>query len=364
MAFDFKSSLGFLKKGAAVKNDRSVGIDVGSAGIKVVELKKTETALTLSTYGELQVGPYLDQPSGAAVKLDQEQAIEALVDVIRESGVTADLSVFSVPLASSFLTTLSIKADGDEELNKMIPVEARKYIPIPLKEVALDWFEIGSREDTESKEMTHDILMAAIQNESLTLFQRQLLAIGKSNQPTEIETFSTIRAVADDNESSKIIIDLGASMSKLYIIKGTTLQKIHRFKGGGEQITKHLAELKGMPFGDAETIKTLYAADPTHSRDVKTAMSATLERAFHEFRRVIQQYQAENNVTFAEIHLVGGGAQLKQVPEYVADTFMLKPVVFNPFSRVAYPAFMEDVLSELGSSFTVALGAALRPHME
>jgi Tfp pilus assembly PilM family ATPase len=35
-------------------------------------------------------------------------------------------------------------------------------------------------------------------------------------------------------------------------------------------------------------------------------------------------------------------------------------ILANPFSKVAYPAFMEDIMDEIGPSFTVALGAALR----
>lgn len=363
MAFDFKSSLSFLKGAKSVNTDRSVGIDVGSSAIKVVELHQTEHALTLSTYGELQVGPYSNQPAGAAIKLDHEKSVEALVDVFRESGITADQSVFSVPLASSFLTTLSIQAET-EEVAKRIPVEARKYIPIPLKEVALDWFEVGQSVDKESDETTHNILMAAIQNESLTHFQRQLTAVGKYGQPTEIEAFSAIRSIAKDDKTTAIILDLGASMSKLYIVRGATLQKIHRVKTGGEYLTKKLAELRSVSFGEAETLKRDFASDPANAKDVKTAMVASLERAFFEFKRVVQQYQHENDVTFGEIHLIGGGAQLDQISEYVAETFALKPVVFNPFTRVAYPAFMEDVLKELGSEFSVALGAALRPFVE
>ena len=32
----------------------------------------------------------------------------------------------------------------------------------------------------------------------------------------------------------------------------------------------------------------------------------------------------------------------------------------DPFAKVAYPAFMEDILKQVGPSFTVAIGVALR----
>jgi type IV pilus assembly protein PilM len=364
MGFDLKGTFNFLKReGVTGGEKRSVGIDIGASTIKVVEIRETNGVLTLSTYGELQLGPYLDQPTGATVKLDQEQSTKALVDVIRESGVTAKRGVFSVPLASSFLTTIAITAKDTEEVVKMIPVEARKYIPIPLNEVALDWYEIENQNQAKDSP-TRDVLLAAIQNESLSSFQRLLNSIGMMSQPTEIEVFSAIRATVTEEQSSTLIIDLGASMSKLYLTKGYTLQKLHRVKTGGEQLTKRLSELRSCSFEEAEHLKRNEAANPEYARDIKTALVATMERPLQEFQRVIQLYTRQYGVTFDKVQLIGGGAQLDHISEYVSETLMLPVVVANPFARVAYPAFMEDVLDELGSSFSVALGAALRVHLE
>ena len=361
MAFDFKKILSVLKsEGKPGNDDRSVGIDIGASTIKVVEIKKTSTALTLATYGELQLGPYSGQPTGSTVKLDQEQSIKALIDVIRESGVQAKSGVLAVPLASSFLTNISLKVKDSAEVTKMIPVEARKYIPIPLNEVAIDWYELESDKNSD----TRNVLLAAIQNDTLLHYQMLLTSVGMSGQPTEIEAFSTIRSLVDGEDKVSVIIDLGASMCKLYIVKGTTLQKLHRVKVGGEQITKRLAELQNITFEKGEAIKREQANHENYAKDVKLAMQSTLERPFREFQRVVQQYQSNNDIQVDKIYVVGGGSQLDQVPEFINEIFSLPAEIHNPFSRIAYPAFMEDVLHELGPSFSVATGAALRPFLE
>jgi type IV pilus assembly protein PilM len=364
MAFDLKNTLSFLKRETNIGGeDRSVGIDIGSSTIKVVELKKTNTSLALSTYGELQLGPYSDQATGTTVKLDHDQTVKALVDVMRESGVVSKSGVLAVPLASSFLTTISLNAKDSSEVAKMIPVEARKYIPIPLNEVALDWYELEKNGKDANSEQS-EVLLAAIQNESLTHYQRLLSAVGMHAQPTEIEAFSAIRAVVEDLEAPSIIMDLGASMSKLYIIKGTTLQKLHRVKVGGEQITHELAELKKISFEEAELIKRESLVGGEYSREVKTSIQAVMERPFREFQRVVQQYQTQHGINFDRIYVIGGTAQLDQVSDYIKEVLAIEPQMYNPFSKVAYPAFMEDVLEDLGSSFAVATGAALRPYLE
>ena len=54
-----------------------MGIDIGSSSIKVVEIEQTSKALTLRTYGELQLGPYANQALGESVKLDEDQLTKA-----------------------------------------------------------------------------------------------------------------------------------------------------------------------------------------------------------------------------------------------------------------------------------------------
>ena len=46
--------------------------------------------------------------------------------------------------------------------------------------------------------------------------------------------------------------------------------------------------------------------------------------------------------------------------QFMADSLQYEVQFMNPFSKVSYPAFMEDMIPDLGPTFHVALGAALR----
>jgi Tfp pilus assembly PilM family ATPase len=110
----------------------AVGIDVGSSSIKVVEVQEKDEVLTLTTYGELQLGPYEGKELGEAVQLGAKSEQEALVDVIRESAVTLNSSVFAMPLSSSFVTNVSVEADPEADLSPMVRVEARQSLSTSL----------------------------------------------------------------------------------------------------------------------------------------------------------------------------------------------------------------------------------------
>ena len=83
---------------------------------------------------------------------------------MRESNVKAKDGVLAIPLTASFVTVVPISIKPGESLEGKIRVQARKYIPVPLQDVTLDWTELNAYGDEEV--VVHEILLAAIQNEA------------------------------------------------------------------------------------------------------------------------------------------------------------------------------------------------------
>ena len=78
---------------------------------------------------------------------------------------------------------------------------------------------------------------------------------------------------------------------------------------------------------------------------------------------MIDHYQTTHGVEVDTIYICGGASLFAGLAPMIQDATG-KPVdTINPFSKVAYPAFMEDAMREIGPSFVPALGAALR-HFE
>lgn len=361
MLFDLKKILSSLGTQVAEKPTKIVGIDLGSSSVKLVELELLDEVITLATYGELQLGPYAEMEMGSSVKLTTEKKIEAIVDVIRESGVGAKNGVFALSLASSFVTVMPLTAKEGEDISPRVHVEARKYIPVPITDVVLEWTEIVHPQ--EENPLTREVLLVAIQNDALADTKSILDSIGMKSHPSEIELFSSLRAVTKDSDDSVAVIDLGASMSKLYIAEDRFLQRIHRVQAGGAHATKAIAQKLSLSFEDAENLKRNYTPTHEHSLLIKKVMESTFDRAFQEFKRVIAQYELRSGTTVSRIVLTGGSATFPGMQLFAQYAFDREVEVTNPFTKVAYPAFMEDTLKEIAPTFSVALGAALR-HFE
>ena len=161
-----------------------IGIDIGSSSIKVVQLGKKGGKAMLETYGELALGPYGNLDIGVVTNLAVDDVVRALADVIKESNVTVRNGAIAIPSSSTLMFTISLPAKITEaELASVVPIEARKYIPLPITEVSMDWFQIpdesssfentpGSNSPTApTTEPKIEVLVVAIHNDVLTRYQ-------------------------------------------------------------------------------------------------------------------------------------------------------------------------------------------------
>lgn len=340
-----------------------VGIDIGSSSIKVVELQERKGVVTLSTYGELQLGPYAKKDVGESVVLTSSQEQEALVDVIRESAVKAKKAVFAMPLSSSFITNVTLDAGPQADLAALVRLEARKVIPASLSEVTLDWAEVDVADETKKEDSSpqkRSVLIAAIQNAALDRFKTLMQFAGLEQPPTEIECFSAIRSLYTAQDVNMAILDIGANSTKLYLAKNGLLMRIHRIRAGGAIATGRIASVLGVDFETAEIKKQNIDKTSSEFAEIKRAHDSSYERAFREFAQVITEYERVSGVTIPSLYVSGGGAMFPQMDTYIQSIINREVVRAHPFAKVAYPAFMQDTIKEIGPSFSVALGSAVR----
>lgn len=358
MAFSLPNIFSRITEPTTSSPTHTVGIDFGSSSIKVVEVEETDESLMLRTYGELQLGPYTGEPLGATVNLDNKQRIEAVTDVMREASVGSRHGALAMPLSSSFMTVVPLNAPRDEDLSKRIPVEARKYVPLPLSEVTLDWTELAALPGAETN--LREVMLAAIENKALADYRELLKTIGMTGEPAEIEPFSLVRALWKQGDTTIAIIDIGARTSKLYIVREEVLERLHRVASGGAQITARLSQLLNVSLEEAENFKRTYEKESEHGPDAYKAMASVLDGPLSQFKRIIDQYQARTGEGINRIVFSGGVSASPFFLAYANDALGYPSEIGNPFDKVAYPAFMEDTLEAIAPTFGVSLGASLR----
>lgn len=351
------------------KKDSSVlGIDIGSSAIKVIQIKKKRGRAVLETYGELALGPYAGIEVGRAASVPSEKIIEAIRDILRESKTTTVLSGIALPLSSSLISFISIPSVPEKQMADVIAIEARKYIPVPLNEVLLDWSVIPKEdayvtddEAAQPAKQGSDVLVVAIHNQYINDYQSIMTGSGLQPSFYEIEIFSSIRAVIDQGIATVMIIDMGARSTKLYIVERGILRASHIINKGSQDITLALSKAMSITVNEAETMKRSYGlkGGPEY-KELTEIITVNLDYIFYEANATLLNYQKKFNKNVSKVVLTGGGVLLKGFTDLAKISFQTDVIYADPFSKLETPAFLADEFSQAGPEFAVAIGVALR----
>lgn len=354
----------FFKKETSV-----LGVDIGSSSIKVVQIKKKRGRAVLETYGELALGPYGGVELGKAVALPPEKQIEAIKDLLAAAKTTTLTCGSTLPLTSSLITFITVPAVSEKQLGDVVSIEARKYIPVPLDEVFLDYSVIPEEEKfdddgTSQKETAaknREVLVVAIHNQYLNEYQSIMTGSGLQPLFYEIEIFSAIRAVADHGISTIMIIDMGARATKLYIVERGILRASHIINKGSQDITLALSKALSISTEEAEALKRSKGlkGGPEY-KELTEIITLNLDYIFYEANSALLNYQKKYQKNVGRVFLTGGGVLLKGFVDLAKVSFQTDVSYADPFTKLETPAFLAEELASAGPEFAVAIGSALR----
>jgi len=350
-------------------NKEALGIDIGSSAIKVVQLKKKNGKAILETYGVLSLGPYGGVEIGSVTNLKTEDLAKALIDVMKESNVTTKSAVISIPSLSSLIFTLSLPSNVSEsQLSKIIPIEARKYIPVPITEVTLDWFVIPQEAESFESDGSNqakvqsktEVLVVAIHNDMLSKYQEILKKTELQSDSFEMEIFSNIRSSFNHDLAPVLLIDFGASKTKASIVESGVVRVFHVVNRGSQDISRNISQSLSVSFDEAEKLKRSVGLDPNIDSKVESIARLSTDYIFSDINSVVLAYEKKYNKNISKVVLVGGGSLLKGLLERAKENFKTEVIYSNPFSKTEAPAFLGPILEVSGPEFAVAVGLALR----
>ncbi len=359
MEFKLPSFSGFLSK----PSQSVLGIDIGTSSIKVVQLRRERGRVILETYGAIALGPYAGVEIGRATSLPVEKVTEALKDVLREANTTTLDAAISIPYASSLISLVKLQASLESQLAQVMPIEARKYIPVPINEVLLDWFVVtgGKQAGSDGK---IEVLLVAIHNDTIAKF-RSMAAEAKLNVGFfEIEVFSSVRASLDHGLAPVAVVDMGAATTKFYVVERGLIRESHIINHGSQDLTLAASRGLSITVAQAEERKRKFGLVATPDNTIKQSLELSLGPIASEIARTAASWEQSHNQALSALVLTGGGATLKGLKEFMQGKVQNELRLADPFGKTQAPAFLEAILKEAGPEFAVAVGLALRRLQE
>lgn len=343
-----------------------VGIDVGTSAIKVVQVKRTGGKIQLETYGELGLGTYANESAGKVVTLSPDIIATAIKDILREANVTTNAAVMSIQSQATLVFLIELPPVKESELAAIIPNEARKYIPVPLTEVSLDWYVVPQKQ-TYSEEQEGqapqkiEVVVVAVRNETLSQYRDITQKAGVDPRGNEIEIFSAIRSVFHREIAPVMVIDYGAGTTKVSVVEYGVVRAYHVINRGSAFITESIARTLNIDFDKAEEMKRTVGMNTVAGQEsVAESIAANTQYVINEIQTVLLQYERQSHKAITKIILCGGGSSMPGFLEKMSASFGVETVYGDPFDKAEAPEFMKPVLLKAGPEFTVAMGLALK----
>lgn len=327
-----------------------LGIDIGTSSIKVVQLRKEADTHLLETYGLVNVTYQMT----AGVEFDViAETSQILRKLLVKSGTTSKKVVASLPNNIVFVSVIEMPKMPEKELKSAIEWEARRYVPLPLEEVALSWTVLAEPETPAQLKVLLTAVPTTVIDNYLKLFKMS----GLEPLALEIEALALIRSLVANRKESFIIIDIGGRNTSLNLVVKGFLRVSRNLSVGGESLTSAIAQSLHVSRTRAEQFKKDMgiAKGP---QQIPQAMKPIIETIKNEALQLIKIYESGGG-TIQELIFAGAGSYLPGLPAYFSD-LGFKVGLGDPLKFVSFDERFKSNLSRASLGLSVALGLAMR----
>jgi len=335
------------------------GIDLGSSGVRVVQLKNTHGKPSLLTYGDIATPPNLINSDSA---IDQEKMAEIVRRIASEAGVSARNVVAALPTSSVFTTTIKTPRLSPDELNNAIRLQADKYIPMPIDQVKLDWVILNENEANNEMDVFLVAAPISVANKYLNIIQKagyELLAL-------ETNSLALIRSLVSEASNNVVIIDFGASATDITVVSNHTPRLIRSVNIGARALIRVASQNLGLD--ETQAIQFITKFGLTQDKlegQVYKSIKPVIDNIVEEINKSIEFIKNSNaTVVIEKLIMTGGLTGLPELPVYLANATGLTVEIGNPWVNISYPANLQDKLNTISLSYAAAIGLAMRREGE
>ncbi|MCX6813262.1 MAG: pilus assembly protein PilM [Candidatus Azambacteria bacterium] len=354
--------------GIGSKPKSYLGIDIGTLSIKIVEFSnengrpKLENYAILTNY-DLALRNLVQGGAEKTPKVFGGEANPMLRRLIKAGEIKAREINMSVPIFSSFLTVMELPQMSELEVAKAVQFEAKKYVPVSLDSVVIDWSLIGTSGDGPPAERAGKILvlLVAIPKDLINEYTNIARETDLKLLTIELETVSAARALIGNDPVPTVLMDMGSRDTTISVVDNGSLRISHSIETSGEDLTRVLANGLNISWRRAEELKKengLKIMD--NNSQITSVLTPLLNIIISAAQNIIDIYFSKTKKKIEKLIIYGGASKMPGFAEYLNSRLKMDVIVGTPFSRVVYPEKLKPVIDEIGHEFTIAIGLALK----
>ncbi len=356
----------------------AIGIDIGCHALKAVMLRKRGTHVAVARAATIELGDlaFLEDSDRKDRRIS-----ELLRTLLRRARIPRRRAAAGLAGRDYFVKYLHVPPTTPDKLRKLISYEASEDPAAGSKDQTHDFVLL----DLPSRAEEFTVLVVMARDETL---RRQLTMLRRAGVGTDgltldaIALFNAYVNAKDEeiyNEKTTLLVDIGAQHTDVVVQRNAKLLFVRNLTLGGNRFTEAVQDEFHLPIHEAEELKIAQGALlPSHfdvAAELDTAtpearLSAALlepaEGVYNTLQATIKYCQTQTrmpNLKIDEVVLTGRCAHVRGLREFLAHRFRVPVEIFDPLKNLdtsLLPADVRDDLAASASSYTVAIGLALR----
>ncbi|MGZ3536549.1 MAG: type IV pilus assembly protein PilM [Thermodesulfobacteriota bacterium] len=338
-----------------------IGLDIGCSSIKLVELREDKKGYKLQN---LAISPLPPEAIVDGALMDSVTIIDTIRDVIANAKTKTKDVVTSVSGHSVIVKKISLPFMTEAELEESIQWEAERYIPFDINDVNIDFQIFGAA--PENPEVM-DVVLVAAKKDIINDYVSIIMETGLNPVVIDIDSFALENMLAINydigREETVAIVNVGASVANINIVKNNISAFTRDIFKGGNQITEEIQRQLHVDHEEAEKIKVGSKVDLTSQSVIENVLKTASESLAVEIGNSLDFFQSTTTYEkIGKLYLSGGGSKIKDFDMTLQQQIGIPVEIANPFKKVEYSGknFDLEYLREIGPIMAVGVGLASR----
>ncbi|QQG40691.1 MAG: type IV pilus assembly protein PilM [Candidatus Levyibacteriota bacterium] len=338
------------------------GLDIGPILTRAIWLAEDKEKFNVAAIAQMPTsskGMLSDSP------FDQEAMAQSIKQMLMQGKITTPYVNIALPDSQVYTRVIDLPILSDQELSSAIYWEAEQYIPLPLKNVTLDWTVLQKpQKPIQGQKM--QVLLVGTPTMLLDRYQKILDLAGLSINVVETEILSTIRPLIRNQVPSILVVYIGDLSTSFAIIKNGVIVFSYTIATGSIAITRAIAGDLGLNIAQAQEYKKVHGIlQQGQNVKIGKATEPILMSIINEVKKAMefysQKYQSE--LPIQQIILSGGSARLPGIDLFFAQNCSIETVVANPFKELGIDvSLLPKEIADDAANFTVVCGLAMREY--
>lgn len=343
-----------------------VGVDIGSSGIKLCQLKDVRGKRTLIKFGYHPLPP---QTIVDGHVMNSSAVVEGLNALFLRHKIKRREVSLAVSGHAVIIKRMALPMMTAAELEEQIDWEAEQQIPYDIKDVEIDYEVLRKR--PEQGQM--DVLLVAAKKDEIN--DTAQLAREAKLRPMVIDVDAfTVQNTFEANyglprEGTIALINIGATLTTINILSQGIPAFTRNIINGGNAITEEIQKRLAITFEEAELYKTGVSTDgrTVVPNEVPQIVKQVVEGLAGEILRSLDFYLATSGEReISRIYIAGGTANIPEVGAAIERRTKAPVELLDPFKDIAVDLkeVNADELNLHRAQVCVAIGLSLRKDRE